>query len=211
MASRPIRFTAQNQAPTAVLSADITSGTAPLTVSFDGSASSDPDPGDTLTYLWDFGDGTPPIEITNATAMHEYSTAGTFTATLTVRDDHGATSAAATLQISVSNSLSTPQNVTSPTVEGTPRVGQTLTANNGTWTGSEPLEFSYQWLRCSTTAASCVPIVAATGSTYTLAPADFGSTIRVAVTATNPAGTASSTSAPTTRVKHGCSGTRCSR
>jgi glucose/arabinose dehydrogenase len=206
---RRIAFAAQNQAPTAVLSADITSGTAPLTVSFDGSGSSDPDPGDTLTYLWDFGDGTTPIETTNATATHEYSTAGTFIATLTVRDNHAATSAPATLQIEVSNPLTTPQNVTSPTVEGTPRVGQTLTANNGTWTGSEPLEFTYQWLGCSTTAASCVPIFAATGSTYTLAPADFASTIRVAVTATNPAGTASATSAPTARVKHGCSGTPC--
>jgi len=207
---RRIAFTAQNHAPTAVLSADITSGTAPLTVSFDGSGSSDPDPGDTLTYLWDFGDGSTPIETTNATATHEYSTAGTFTATLTVRDNHAATSAPATLQISVSNPLSIPQNVTLPTVEGTPRVGQTLTANTGTWGGSEPLDFTYQWLRCSTTAASCVPIIAATGSTYTLAPADFGSTIGVVVTATNPAGTASATSAPTARVKHGCSGGPCS-
>ena len=208
--ARRIAFTAQNRAPTAVLSADITSGTAPSKVSFDGSGSSDPDPGDTVTYLWDFGDGTTPIESTNATATHEYSTAGTFTATLTVRDNHGATSAASTLQISVSNPLSTPENVIAPTVDGTPRVGQMLTANNGTWTGSEPLEFTYQWLRCSTTGAPCVPILAAKGSIYTLAPADFGSTIRVALTATNPAGTASATSVPTARVKHDCSGTPCS-
>jgi PKD repeat protein len=100
---RRIAFTAQNQAPMAVLSADITSGTAPLTVSFDGSGSSDPDLGDTLTYRWDFGDGSTPIETTNATATHEYSTAGTFAATLSVRDNQGATSAAATLQIMVSN------------------------------------------------------------------------------------------------------------
>jgi PKD repeat protein len=103
---RRIAFTAQNQAPMAVLSADITSDTAPLTVSFDGSGSSDPDLGDTLTYRWDFGDGSTPIETTNATATHEYSTAGTFAATLSVRDNQGATSAAATLQIMVSNPLS---------------------------------------------------------------------------------------------------------
>ena len=48
-----------NHAPTAVASGNPTSGTAPLTVQFTGSASSDQDPGDTLTYAWDFSsDGT---------------------------------------------------------------------------------------------------------------------------------------------------------
>ena len=44
--------------PTAVISANPTSGSAPLTVNFDGSGSTDPDPTDTLTYAWDLnGDG----------------------------------------------------------------------------------------------------------------------------------------------------------
>ena len=46
-----------NRQPLADVSASPTSGPAPLAVSFNGSASSDPDAGDTLTYLWDFGDG----------------------------------------------------------------------------------------------------------------------------------------------------------
>jgi glucose/arabinose dehydrogenase len=207
---RRIQFTQQqNQAPTAAVTADVTTGPAPLTVNFDGSASSDPDPGDTLTYIWDFGDGTAATETTTATVTHVYSSAGTFTATLTVRDNHGATSAPAMIQIQVGNPLVVPQNLAVPTVSGTLRVGNILTAGTGTWTGSEPLEFSYQWLRCDATGNSCVPIFAATEATYMLTPLEFGSTIRVVVMATNAAGSTVATSDPTERVKHWCSGSPC--
>ena len=54
---RRIRYFNQNQPPIAVVSANTTSGAAPLTVTFDGSGSSDPD-GDALAYAWDLdGDG----------------------------------------------------------------------------------------------------------------------------------------------------------
>jgi len=138
-----------------------------------------------------------------------YSTPGTFMATLTVRDNHGATSAPATIQIQVGPPLVVPQNLGVPTVSGTLRVGNILTAGTGTWIGSEPLEFSYQWLRCDARVNSCVPISTTAEATYTLTPVDFGSTIRVAVTATNAAGSAVATSEPTERVKHECSGSPC--
>lgn len=63
------------------------SGTAGQELSFDGSASSDPDAGDTLAYEWQFGDGG---TATGATVAHTYATAGTYTASLTVRDGDGA-------------------------------------------------------------------------------------------------------------------------
>jgi PKD domain/RTX calcium-binding nonapeptide repeat (4 copies)/NHL repeat len=74
-------------APTAAFSANPTSGNAPLTVSFDASASSDPN-GTIVSYAWAFGDTT---NGTGATVSHTYSAAGTFTATLTVTDNDGAT------------------------------------------------------------------------------------------------------------------------
>jgi PKD repeat protein len=91
-----------NQAPTAVMSATPGTGDVPLTVAFDGSGSSDPD-GAITSWSWSFGDGTAG---TGATTSHVYSTAGTFTAGLTVTDDGGASSTA-TMPIVVSGPQTT--------------------------------------------------------------------------------------------------------
>ncbi len=56
-------------------------------INFDGSGSNDPD-GDTLTYKWDFGDGTTD---TGAKVTHIYQKAGEYTATLFVEDNSGST------------------------------------------------------------------------------------------------------------------------
>ena len=73
-----------NRTPTAALSANPTSGPSPLAVEFDASDSSDPDAGDTLTYLWDFGDGSATRTTTSPTTTYTYSTDGTYTASLRV-------------------------------------------------------------------------------------------------------------------------------
>lgn len=75
------------QTPVASLTANPTSGTAPLVVSFDASASADPD-GTIASYVWDFGDGT---TASGATASHTFTQAGTFTVNLTVTDQGGNT------------------------------------------------------------------------------------------------------------------------
>jgi PKD repeat protein len=90
-ASTPIVVTApvviENKPPTAVATATPTSGTVPLTVSFDGSQSADSD-GSIATYEWTFGDGS---TADGKTASHAYIGAGDYTATLIVTDDKGAT------------------------------------------------------------------------------------------------------------------------
>jgi glucose/arabinose dehydrogenase/PKD repeat protein len=115
-----------NRTPTAVIAGSPTSGPVPLAVAFDGSASSDPDPGTTLRYLWDFGDGTPVLETTSATASHTYSAPGTYTANLRVRDQVGATSAPSTLRIDVGNTPPQPT-IQTPAAGQLFRVGESVT------------------------------------------------------------------------------------
>ncbi|HKN93216.1 MAG TPA: PKD domain-containing protein [Thermoleophilaceae bacterium] len=74
-----------DHAPDVSPSATPTSGMAPLSVSFDAGAS-DQD-GDTLTYDWDFGDGS--AHSTATAPSHEYSTPGDYTASVTVSDGRG--------------------------------------------------------------------------------------------------------------------------
>ncbi|QXP54743.1 PKD domain-containing protein [Cellulophaga sp. HaHa_2_95] len=74
----------ENQSPTAIATSDVTSGAPSLDVQFTGDTSMDPDTGDVLTYAWDFGDGS---TATTANPSHSFTTAGTYTVTLTVTDD----------------------------------------------------------------------------------------------------------------------------
>lgn len=93
-----------------------------------------------------------------------------------------------------------PVNVTPPAISGTPQVGQTLTASNGTWTTSSPANYAYQWLRCNGGGNSCANVANGTQQTYTLVGADAGKTMRVRVTATNADGSAAAESAQTATV-----------
>ena len=71
-----------------------------------------------------------------------------------------------------------------PTIVGTTRIGRTLTASTGLWSG-DPTAFSYQWLDCSASGGQCVAIKGATRSKYRLRREDAGHRVRVVVTARN--------------------------
>jgi N,N-dimethylformamidase beta subunit-like, C-terminal len=94
-----------------------------------------------------------------------------------------------------------PVNTSLPTISGTAQQGQTLTASPGSWSGTAPISYAYQWRRCDTNGANCVDIVPFTAQTYVLAASDVGSTVRVVVRASNSAGSSSATSAQTAVVQ----------
>jgi PKD repeat protein len=111
---RRITYVGGNSAPTAVATASPTSGTAPLTVQFDGSGSYDPDVGDTITYSWDLnGDGVYG-DSTAQKPTYTYSSPGTYMASLKVTDSHGASSTSAPITIVVSGSGTGTFGTTSP-------------------------------------------------------------------------------------------------
>ncbi len=91
--------------PVAQVSADHTDGKVPLTVAFSSVGSNTPEPSESISYSWDFGDGTPASLDPNPT--HTYTRAGVYTAVLTVTASSKKT-ARASLKITVGN--------TSPTV-----------------------------------------------------------------------------------------------
>ena len=93
------------------------------------------------------------------------------------------------------------------TVAGTAKVGKTLTAGKGSYTGSTAT-YSYKWYRCTVVAktagtaapaaaAKCSVIAGATTASHKVVTADVGKYLRVLVTAHNSAGSALSLSKTT--------------
>ena len=72
-------------------------------------------------------------------------------------------------------------------LSGIARDNQVLSVTSGSWSGTAPLTFSRQWLRCDTGGSACAPIAGVTGATYRLTPSDVGQTVRARVTVTNAA------------------------
>jgi len=99
-----------------------------------------------------------------------------------------------------------PRNTFLPFISGTMAVGQTLFASLGGWTGTSPIAYAYEWLRCGTdggtsSGSGCTAIAGATNSQYALSAADLGQRLRVRVTARNSVGSANAISNPTAQVQ----------
>ena len=147
-----------------------------------------------MTRQWN-ADGNPIEGATGATyEIIERDEGVEITLTVTATNSAGSTSETSAATDPV-EPMEAPTNTVEPSIDGTPAVGQTLTAVNGTWTG-EP-SFSYVWL------ADAVAIPDETGSTLELTSDYVGQAISVAVTATNAACSLSVTSAATDPVAAG--------
>lgn len=88
-----VSYVKGTRAPVAQASADRDAGSVPLAVQFSSDGSVDADPGDALTFAWDFdSDGT--TDSMEANPAHTYADAGNYTAKLTVTDSTGKTGVA---------------------------------------------------------------------------------------------------------------------
>jgi Glycosyl transferase family 2 len=81
----------------------------------------------------------------------------------------------------------TPHNLSSPTVRGYARVGNTLTSKPGNWAGEQPIEFTYQWQRRKHH-GSWIPISNSGYTAYTVHASDRGFQPRLQVKAQNQYG-----------------------
>jgi len=94
-----------------------------------------------------------------------------------------------------------------PTILGTMKVGNLLTAVPGSWGGGKPISFTYQWQQCDAAGGNCTPIAGATGETYKTSASDNGHALIVTVAASDASGGAAAASAPTVAVGSAGSGT----
>jgi hypothetical protein len=116
--------------------------------------------------------------------------------TATNADGSNAVQSAQTAAVAAATSTAAPKNTAPPTISGTAKVGQQLTADPGSWSGN-PTSFAYQWQRCDADVATCSNLVGATGKTYVVQTAELGYRLRVMVTAKNAKGSATAPSAIT--------------
>lgn len=93
-----------------------------------------------------------------------------------------------------------PSSSSPPSISGTAAVGSTVTANPGTWSGSAPITYQYQWRICGSDGSACRDIAGATSDKYTFVSSDRGNTARVVVIASNADGSSSATSDPTATI-----------
>ncbi|HKA85290.1 MAG TPA: PQQ-dependent sugar dehydrogenase [Acidimicrobiales bacterium] len=195
-------YNGANHPPTAAISANPTSGTAPLTVGFDGSGSSDLDPADSLSYAWDLdGDG----QFDDSTAVaptHTYTAAGTVTAGLRVSDPAGASDTqSVTVTIGAPNTPPAPV-IDTPTSALRWKVGDAITfaghatdAQDGTLPASR-LSWSVVLNHCPSNCHTH-PVQSYTGvagGTFPAPDHEYPSSLSLVLTATDSAGVAASTS-----------------
>lgn len=116
---------------------------------------------------------------------------------------------ATTAGVAQAEEITPPVNTAAPTIsregeEGapTPAVEEgRLTASTGSWSGTAPITYTYQWLSCTPEGEGCAAIEGATGSTFTPTASYLGRALEVEVTASNAAGSSPPATARTSEVR----------
>jgi glucose/arabinose dehydrogenase len=196
-----ITYTAANQPPTAVITANPTNGPLPLTVSFGSTGSSDPE-GKPLTYSWDLnGDGTFG-DATGPTASYTYTTAGVYHPSLRVTDDQGA-SDTTSVTITAGNTAPTAV-IDTPPSSLTWKVGDTINFSGhatDTQDGTLPasaLSWSLILHHCFTPTDCHTHLIqtisGVSSGSFTAPDHEYPCWLEVQLTATDPGGLTSTTS-----------------
>ena len=115
--------------------------------------------------------------------------------TTSFRDPLGPTSSQGSFLLVRASGPVAPTNTVLPAITGNANAGSTFSTTSGTWVGTTPFTYSYQWQRCDTSGGACSDISGATASTYGVQSSDAGMTLRSVVTATNAGGSTSISSA----------------
>jgi PKD repeat protein len=153
----------------------------------------------TYAYQWQHCNeaGESCTNITEATGETYRPTAAnagqTIEVQVTVTGPEGTATADSPATTPVSSEATAPLDLIAPSIEGDLTTGETLSADPGTWVGSEPITYTYQWQACSEETESCTNISGATASTYTLTESEIGESVALTVTATNSTGSSSET------------------
>jgi hypothetical protein len=117
----------------------------------------------------------------------------TIRVSVTANNADGSANATSSPTAVVSNG--NPVNTSPPTISGTAKEGETLSATSGTWTGSGPISFTYEWRRCNASGNDCDSV--SSGQTRVLNNGDVGHTMRIQVRAKNANGSTTANSAQT--------------
>src|SRR5436190_2073764 len=161
------------------------------------------------SYQWQECDGVTCSDVLGATGDTYDLSAGDIGHTLQVvvtAANHFGEHASATSSPSDVVAAVAPSNTTAPVLSGLAQEGGTLTVAPGLWTGTVPVDFTYQWQHCDAGGTNCVDVVGATGSSYLVTSADRGATLLAIVKATNVGGSQSVPTAPSAVVPTPSSG-----
>jgi PKD repeat protein len=144
-----------NQSPVAAMSAQPSSGPAPLNVFFNAGGSSDPD-GSIVSYAWNFGDS---AIASGVTANHSYTVQGSYIARLTVTDNRGASNSITTTIAVNANLPGAPSNLAASAVS--------RSQINLSWTDNANNETGFKIERCAGATCTNFTQIATVGANVT--------------------------------------------